>query len=151
MSSWRQLKLFSDRLLGVKYSVAGLDPALEPATSGLRNLTGKVNEDGTVTLYAITSTVSASGDQGADPNELVAIADTLSNTTAEQAADEQFSVIDRANYGEVLRGVSFAPQPTPVPEPSETAGITALSILGLRGLFLKKKGSRKQQTKTIQG
>lgn len=149
-NTWKQDYVLQNGLgLGVKYSVAGLDPALEPATDGLRNLTGKVNDDGTVTLYAITSTVSASGDQGADPNELVAISDTLSNTTAAQAASEQFSVIDRANYAEVLRGVSFAPQPTAVPEPSESAGIAAVSILGLGGLLLKQKVSKKQQIKTI--
>lgn len=131
--------------LGVPYSVAGLDPSLDPATDGLRNLTGQVNSDGTVTLFAITSTVSKSGDQGADPNQLVAITDTLSNTKATQAAGEQFSVIDRANYGEVLRGVSFAPQAsqaTAVPEPSGT-GMEALAVLGLGGLFLKKRGAKK--------
>jgi len=117
-NTWKQDYVLQNGLgLGMKYSVVGLAPALEPATDGLRNLTGKVNDDGTVTLYAITSTISASGDQGADPNELVAITDKLSNTTAEQAAGEQFIVIDRANYAEVLRGVSFAPQPSAVPEP----------------------------------
>jgi hypothetical protein len=96
--------------LGVPYSVPSLDPALNPATDGLRNLTGKVNGDGTVTLYAVTSTVSGSGDQGADPNKLVAITDKLSNTTAAQAADQRFSVIAEAKAGEVLRGVALAPQ-----------------------------------------
>ena len=38
-----------------------------PATDGLRNITGRVNRDGTVSIWAITSTVSGSGDQGADP------------------------------------------------------------------------------------
>ena len=33
-----------------------------PATDGLRNITGRVNGDGTVTIWAITSTVSGSGD-----------------------------------------------------------------------------------------
>ncbi len=46
-----------------------------PATDGLRNITGRVNPNGTVTIYAITSTVSGGGDQGADPNKLVAITD----------------------------------------------------------------------------
>ncbi len=96
--------------LGISYSVPGLDAAFNPATDGLRNLTGKVNGDGTVSLFAVTSTISASTDQGADPNKLVAIVDVLSNTTAAQAAGEKFSVIDQAKYGEVLRGVSFAPQ-----------------------------------------
>ena len=95
--------------LGSSYSVAGLDPALNPATDGLRNLTGKVNADGTVSLYAITSTVSASGDQGADPNQLVSITDKLSATTLAEVGREKFHVIDHAEYGEVLRGVSFAP------------------------------------------
>lgn len=36
----------------------------------LRNISGQVNGDGTVTIYAATSTVSGSGDQGADPNEV---------------------------------------------------------------------------------
>ena len=42
-----------------------------PATDGLRNITGKVNPNGTVTIWAVTSTVSGGGDQGADPNQLV--------------------------------------------------------------------------------
>src|SRR5262249_20927359 len=36
-----------------------------PATDGLRNITGRVNWDGTVTIWAITSTISGNGDQGA--------------------------------------------------------------------------------------
>ena len=95
--------------LGVAYSVPGLDLTLDPVTDGLRNLTGKVNSEGTVSLYAVTSTVSASGDQGADPNKLVAITDKLSSTTAAQVTGEKFTVIDQAKAGEVLRGVSFAP------------------------------------------
>jgi hypothetical protein len=78
-----------------------------PATDGLRNITGRVNADGTVTIWAITSTVSGSGDQGADPNQLVAITDPLSATSA--AAGESFRTIRAAGFGEVLRGVSFTP------------------------------------------
>ena len=52
-----------------------------PAIDGLRNLTGQVNGDGTVTLYAATSTVSFNGDQGADPNSLVSITDNLAATS----------------------------------------------------------------------
>lgn len=129
--------------LGVPYSVSGLDPALNPATDGLRNLTGKLNDDGTVSLFAITSTVSASGDQGADPNRLVSIVDLLSNTTAAQAADEKFSVIEQAKYGEVLRGVSFTPQAAnaaDVPEGSSVPGVL-LALLGLGGLSLRRKSA----------
>jgi hypothetical protein len=78
-----------------------------PATDGLRNITGRVNPNGTVTIWAITSTVSGSGDQGADPNKLVAITDRLSATSL--PASEQFVTVRSAGYDEVLRGVSFTP------------------------------------------
>lgn len=92
--------------LGTPYSVPNYPAALNPATAGLRNITGKVNGDGTVTIYAVTSTVSANGDQGADPNMLVSITDTLSSTTA---GTEKFTILRTANAGEVYRGVAFAP------------------------------------------
>ena len=61
--------------LGVPYTVPGYPTGnnaatslpWSPATDGLRNITGRVNHDGTVTIWAITSTVSGNGDQGADP------------------------------------------------------------------------------------
>jgi hypothetical protein len=103
--------------LGVAYTVNGYPTGTNtatnlpwsPATDGVRNLTGTVNGDGKVTLYAITSTVSGGGDQGADPNRLVSITDTLSNTTAASAAKEKFTIVRKADFAEVLRGVSFAP------------------------------------------
>jgi hypothetical protein len=78
-----------------------------PATDGLRNLTGRVNRDGSVTLWAVTSTVSGSGDQGADPNQLVAINDNLSATTL--SAGEAFDTVMAPHYGRVVRGVSLTP------------------------------------------
>ena len=120
--------------LDQQYAVAGLSSALDPATDGLRNLTGQVNADGTVSLYAVTSTISGSGDQGADPNKLVALNDTLAFTTAAQASGETFATLDSAGYGEVLRGVSFAP----VPEASSALGL-GLGLLGLMGLFIRKR------------
>ena len=83
--------------------------ALNPATDGLRNLTGRVNADGTVSIWAITSTVSTNVDQGADPNQLVFITDNLANKSAAGAVLESFTVLRTARFGEVLRGVSFAP------------------------------------------
>jgi hypothetical protein len=74
---------------------------------GLRNITGRANPNGTVTIWAITSTVSGSGDQGADPNKLVTITDPLSATAS--AAGESFRTVRAAGSGEVLRGVSFTP------------------------------------------
>jgi hypothetical protein len=101
--------------IGVPYSVSGLAAALNPATDGCRNITGQVNRDGTVTVYAVTSTVSASGDQGADPNKLVRITDILNATTLPTVhwgfgGDlEHFVTLRTARFGEVLRGIAFAP------------------------------------------
>jgi hypothetical protein len=103
--------------LGVPYTVdhypTGNNSATNlpwaPATDGIRNLTGTVDFGGKVTIYGITSTVSGGGDQGADPNRLVAITDTLSNTEPATAAKEKFTIVRRAGFAEVLRGVAFAP------------------------------------------
>jgi hypothetical protein len=103
--------------LGVPYSVPGYPTGLNdgpggsgfpwaPATDGLRNITG-VNLFGTATIYAITSTISGSGDQGADPNKLVVITDELNATTL--PSWERFFTLKSAGYGEVLRGVAFTP------------------------------------------
>lgn len=98
--------------LGQAYTVSNYPTALNPATDGLRNLTGRVNGDGTVTIWAVTSTVSANGDQGADPNKLVTITDTLADQTPAAAANETFTTLRTANANEVLRGVSLTPQST---------------------------------------
>jgi len=79
-----------------------------PATDGLRNITGRVNRDGTATIWAVTSTVSGGGDQGADPNKLVEITDPLAATAP--AAGESFRTARTARFAEVLRGVSFTPE-----------------------------------------
>src|SRR5262249_10704690 len=80
-----------------------------PATDGLRNIEGRVNRDGSVTIWGITSTVSGGGDTGADPNRLVAIDDRLSNTDPTFAAKERFLLVRQAGFAEVLRGVAFGP------------------------------------------
>jgi hypothetical protein len=95
--------------LGQPYSVPNYPVAFNPATDGLRNITGRNNGDGTVTIWAITSTISGAGDQGADPNKLVSITDVLNNTDPGLAAYEPFTTLQSANFGEVLRGVSFTP------------------------------------------
>jgi len=81
----------------------------QPATDGLRNITGVVNGDGTATIYATTSTISGNGDQGADPNQLVAITDSLSAGGPTPPAGESFTIMRTAGYAEVLRGVAWAP------------------------------------------
>lgn len=118
--------------LGDDYTVTGTDAAGDSgsyttATDGLRNITGQVNSDGTVTIYGITSTVSDSGDEGADPNELVSITDTLSDLSLPD--DESFTLLQQAVYGQVLRGVSFAP----VPEPASVL-MFSVALAGLIGI-----------------
>jgi len=78
-----------------------------PASDGLRNIAGRVNPDGTASIWGITSTVSGDGDEGADPNKLVTITDRLGATSP--GTTESFTTVRSAGYGEVLRGVSFTP------------------------------------------
>ena len=134
--------------LGQNYDVTGglnADGSVNPngtgqtytaATDGLRNITGLVNADGTVTIYGITSTVSTSGDQGADPNKLVAITDNLTYASFAQASGETFSTLKTAQYGEVLRGVSFAPTVSAVPVPAAVwlfgSAVAGISVFGRR-------------------
>ncbi|WP_051390178.1 hypothetical protein [Bradyrhizobium sp. Ec3.3] len=101
--------------LGAPYTVEGYPTGNNaatklpwaPATDGLRNITGRVNRDGTATIWAITSTVSGSGDQGADPNKLVKISDKIAATTL--PSGETFITAHSARFGEALRGISFTP------------------------------------------
>jgi len=101
--------------LGQPYTVRGYPTGLNaatglpwsPATDGLRNITVHLNRNGTVTIWAITSTVSGGGDQGADPNKLVEITDPVGATAP--AAGETFRTLRTAAFAEVLRGVSFTP------------------------------------------
>jgi hypothetical protein len=120
--------------LGVQYAVpdnpsftpssypTGTNPATglpwAPATEGLRNITGRVNDDGTATIWAITSTLSGDGDQGADPNKLVVVTDRLSETSLSTGDGDNdnddsldvFTTVRSALTGEVLRGVTLGPK-----------------------------------------
>jgi hypothetical protein len=103
----------------VPYNVPNYPSAIAPATDGCRNITGRVI-GGKVEIFAVTSTVSAAGDQGADPNKLVKVIDVLDATTLPTSKGwgwsepvGQFVTIRAAGFGEVLRGVSFAPQDKP--------------------------------------
>jgi uncharacterized protein (TIGR03437 family) len=108
--TWTRAYVLQNGLnLGQPYTILNYPTSLNPATDGLRNIAGKVNADGTVTIWAVTSTVSANGDQGADPNKLVAITDVIANTNPANATSESFTTLRTANAGEVLRGVSLAP------------------------------------------
>jgi hypothetical protein len=84
-----------------------------PATDGLRNITGVVGPDGLAAIWAVTSTVSGNGDQGADPNKVVVVVDRVASTDAAKGPVTGFIDFDSAQFGEVLRGVSFTPGSDP--------------------------------------
>lgn len=110
--TWVMQYVLQDGLnIGVPYGVDDYPSSLNPATGGCRNIAGRHNFDGTVTIFATTSTISPNGDTGADPNKLVRVTDRVSDSTL-PAGDwylGHFFTIRSAKAGEVLRGVALAP------------------------------------------
>jgi len=134
---WKLDYVLRNQLIGSTYNVSGTisgqTGSSGPVTTiGLRNLAGRVNADGTVSLFATTATTSNSGDTGADPNEVVTISDLLSQTIL--PANEAFSVFDGPQYGTRYGGVALAP----VPEP----GAWALMLFGFGALGMGLRGRR---------
>jgi len=135
--TWRLDYTLTNNLIGQSYTVSGVNSGTAGAwptvtTVGLRDLAGRVNANGTVSLWAVTATASGSGDNGADPNEIVQITDTIGATSL--PSSEQFSVLDGPQYGVRYGGVAYA-----VPEPSTWA----LMLFGLGGLGLAIRARRR--------
>jgi hypothetical protein len=108
--TWTLAYTLTGGLIGmVDSNLVGFDgPYPDVTTIGLRNLTGRVNKDGTVTLWAATSTNSTSGDTGADPNRVVEITDEVAATALTgKVARETFRTIQGPTYGTVYRGVAY--------------------------------------------
>jgi hypothetical protein len=108
--TWQLDYVLTKGLIGtVDTNLNGSDgPYPDVTTVGLRNLTGVVSKNGTVTLWATTSTSSTSTDNGADPNKVVRITDELAATTMTPAvAAESFKTIKGPTYGTVYRGVAY--------------------------------------------
>ena len=117
--SWRLAYTLQNGLdLGQPYTIPGYPTGLNtgpgggggpwsPATDGLRALTGRVGRDGVATIWAVTSTVSGSGDTGADPDKHVTTSDPVAAVTP--PSWERFWTVRTAKFGQVLRGVSFTP------------------------------------------
>jgi hypothetical protein len=117
-NTWQMAYVLKSGLgIGTPYTVAGYPTGTNaatklpwaPATDGLRNITGVVGPNGLVAIWAITSTVSGGGDQGADPNRLFVVVDYAPNTDPSLASKFPFFEVQGAQFGEVLRGVSFTP------------------------------------------
>lgn len=126
----------------VSGSVTDSTGSVTSYTDGLRNIAGTVNGDGTVTIYAITSTVGGLVDAGADPNQLVVITDNLGYTSLAQSAGESFTVLQTAAYGQVLRGVQLVPTVAPVSDPaSVSASATSVGIGGSSTLTATPTGT----------
>jgi uncharacterized protein (TIGR03437 family) len=107
--AWTRVYVLQNGLnLGQPYSVANYPAALNPATDGLRSITGSVAPSGVVTIWGVTSTVSANQD-----------------TTV--AAGETFTILETANAGEVLRGVSLAPTAGSTPAASVPLILSAVN------------------------
>ena len=95
-------------------------------TTGLRNLTGSVNGDGTVSIFAITAQTSSIAGGEPDPTKLVMITDVLAATSlpakderrdhrdrdddGHYGSVERFVTLQTSRAGEVFRGVAFAPK-----------------------------------------
>jgi hypothetical protein len=108
--TWQLDYVLTAGLIGtVDTNLTGADgPYPNVTTIGLRNLTGVVDSRGTVTLWATTSTSSASGDNGADPNKVVRITDNLgARTMTGRVTQESFKTVAVPTYGTVYRGVAF--------------------------------------------
>jgi hypothetical protein len=112
--TWVMVYVLQDGLdIGIPYNVPNYPTSLNPATGGCRNMTGQVNPDGTVTIWAITSTISLNGDTGADPNKLVLVRDLISATSLPRGGPAGslgiFVTLRGARAGEVFRGIALAP------------------------------------------
>jgi hypothetical protein len=109
---WTMVYVLQNGLnIGVQYSVEHYPASIEPATGGCRNITGRVNRDGTATIWAITSTISANGDTGADPNKLVKVTDVISRIAPPTGGWlGTFRTLRSARAGEVFRGIAFRPK-----------------------------------------
>ena len=110
-STWKLDYTLQTGLVGKTqtYNAANGDGLVGTVTEeGLREISGTVNANGTVTIYGVTSTTDniTNNDNGDDPNQLVAITDVLGDTSATLATGEDFNTLIQAAPGTVIRGAA---------------------------------------------
>ncbi len=106
-TTWKLAYVISAGLnLDQAYGVANYPSNVQPATTGLRNITGNV-QGNTVTIFAATATYSGLADPGADPNSVVEVVDQLDATAP--PAGQAFRTIAPAISGVVYRGLAYVP------------------------------------------
>jgi hypothetical protein len=100
-----------------------------PGVTGLFGLTGQVESNGTVELFATNY-----GLNELSPSYLYEITDSLNATAPTEG--ESFTTLESASAGTLFRGVAFSPEA--VPEPSTTS-LMVLMLLGGGAFAWKRK------------
>ena len=125
--------------LALQQANANATAATASYSTGLIGLTGQVNANGTVSLYATTEP-----DFDTNSTSLVGITDTLANTTAAQSSGESFTTLATAAPDTVIRGVAFAPvcfaQGTRI---RTTRGAIAVEALAIGDVVLTAAGDER--------
>jgi hypothetical protein len=103
-----------------------------PGVTGLLGLTGQVESNGTVELFA-----TSYGLNELSPSYLYEITDTLADTTYASASGESFTTLYSAPTGTDIRGVAFAP----VPEPASLA-LFASALAGVAAIRRRARTAR---------
>jgi hypothetical protein len=119
--TWKLDYVLVNGLNLVNNANANANTPTAPGVTGLFGLTGQV-VNGQVELFA-----TSYGLNELSPSYLYEITDTLSDTAISQAGGENFTVLDSADPGTLIRGVAFAPE---VPE----APTWAMMLLGFAGI-----------------
>ncbi len=121
---------------------SGKTETVYSAVTGLRNMTGVVNSDGTVTIYAITGNTSIISGGEPDPTSLVSITDPLSAMSLSTSGSyDTFSTLATSSVGNVFRGVAMAPD-VPISSVPDPAVLALLSLGAAGALVLRRRAAR---------